>query len=84
MILSTILYIFLLIQVHSWYPSYCCKEGDDCNPVPCQDFKYLGNGSVEYKGYVFQKDKIGFSPDGKCHACIWNNQARCAFFPGGA
>ena len=56
------------IEVHSWYPQFCCNEGD-CHPVACEDIEEGATETV-WKGYHFRKDRTFPSQDAKCHACI--------------
>ena len=56
------------IDVHSWYPGFCCNE-QDCHPVPCEEIDEGANGA-DWDGYHFRKDRVFPSQDAQCHACI--------------
>lgn len=71
--LELVLWSALVFPVHSWYPPACCGE-KDCHPIPCEEINELKNGDMWWGGYKFPQDKIKPSQDGKCHACIFDNQ----------
>ncbi len=79
-----------LLLAHSWYPSRCCAD-QDCKEVPCEQVERLGPASKEGNIYRyrpsateyrdFQANQHAYSPDGRCHVCLYVRSPRCIFTP---
>jgi len=73
-------------QAHDWYAKACCGD-NDCHPTPCERITAVGGGFEyrDYNGavYFFTRDKMKFSQDGECHACVHqeSHSALCLYLP---
>jgi len=71
--------IVLLLLAHSWYPPQCCAD-KDCKEVPCSEIARAGNVYL-YHEMSFPSLSHAYSPDGKCHVCVYGKIPRCIFTP---
>jgi hypothetical protein len=51
------------------YPQDCCA-GQHCRPVECGTIIDQPDGSVNWLGLHFSRDKVRISGDASCHVCI--------------
>ena len=68
---------FLLI--HEFYAKECCEQ-THCHPVPCSEIVTKGDG-WQWHEFMFHRDRLKDSPDGKCHVCVNEYVSFCIYLP---